>query len=30
MLEETVRLGFTFDDVILIPAKSEVLPSETS
>jgi IMP dehydrogenase len=30
MLEETVRLGFTFDDVILIPAKSEVLPSETN
>jgi IMP dehydrogenase len=30
MLEETVRLGLTFDDVILIPAKSEVLPSETN
>ena len=27
MLEEEVRLGLTFDDVILIPAKSEVLPS---
>lgn len=30
MLDETVRLGLTFDDVILIPAKSEVLPSETN
>lgn len=30
MLEEEVRLGLTFDDVILIPAKSEVLPSETN
>jgi IMP dehydrogenase len=30
MLEESVRLGLTFDDVILIPAKSEVLPSETN
>jgi IMP dehydrogenase len=30
MLEETLRLGLTFDDVILIPAKSEVLPSETN
>jgi IMP dehydrogenase len=30
MLEETVRLALTFDDVILIPAKSEVLPSETN
>ncbi|MEP6887615.1 MAG: IMP dehydrogenase [Nitrospirales bacterium] len=30
MLEEHVRLGLTFDDVILIPAKSEVLPSETN
>ena len=30
MPEEKVRLGLTFDDVILIPAKSEVLPSETN
>ena len=30
MAEEKVRLGLTFDDVILIPAKSEVLPSETN
>lgn len=30
MLEEDIRLGLTFDDVILIPAKSEVLPSETN
>jgi IMP dehydrogenase len=30
MLEEHVRLGLTFDDVILIPTKSDVLPSETN
>jgi len=30
MLDETLRMGLTFDDVILIPAKSEVLPSETN
>ncbi len=30
MLEEQVRLGLTFDDVILIPTKSDVLPSETN
>ncbi|WP_447980229.1 IMP dehydrogenase [Candidatus Nitrospira bockiana] len=29
MLEERVRLGLTFDDVVLVPAKSEVLPNET-
>jgi len=30
MLDETLRMGLTFDDVILVPAKSEVLPSETN
>src|SRR5579884_2182815 len=29
MLDEKVRLGLTFDDVVLVPAKSEVLPNET-
>ena len=28
MLEENVRLGLTFDDLLLVPAKSDVLPSE--
>ena len=29
-MKRTVRLGLTFDDVILVPAKTEVLPSETT
>ena len=28
MLDKDVRIGLTFDDVVLVPAKSEVLPSE--
>jgi IMP dehydrogenase len=28
MLEETVKEGLTFDDVLIIPAKSDVLPSD--
>ncbi|MEK6617297.1 MAG: IMP dehydrogenase, partial [Nitrospirota bacterium] len=28
MLDKEVRVGLTFDDVVLVPAKSEVLPSE--
>jgi IMP dehydrogenase len=28
MLEKDVRIGLTYDDVVLVPAKSEVLPSE--
>ena len=30
MRSETVRLGLTYDDVVLVPAKSEVLPAEVS
>src|SRR6185436_6330860 len=29
MLEKEVRVGLTYDDVVLVPAKSEVLPGET-
>ena len=29
-MKQTVRLGLTFDDVVLVPAKSGVLPSETN
>ncbi|MBD0306004.1 MAG: IMP dehydrogenase, partial [Nitrospiraceae bacterium] len=29
-MKQIVRLGLTFDDVVLVPAKSEVLPSETN
>lgn len=29
MPQKEMRLGLTFDDVVLVPAKSEVLPSET-
>ncbi len=29
-MRHSMRVGLTFDDVILVPAKSEVLPSETS
>jgi len=29
MLEKEVRIGLTYDDVVLVPAKSEVLPGET-
>ncbi len=28
MLDKDVRVGLTFDDVVLVPAKSEVLPSD--
>ena len=28
MLDENVQIGLTFDDVLLLPAKSEVLPKE--
>lgn len=28
MLDKSVRVGLTFDDVVLVPGKSEVLPSE--
>ena len=28
MLEDIIKTGLTFDDVLLIPAKSEVLPKE--
>jgi IMP dehydrogenase len=28
MLEDVLKIGLTFDDVLLIPAKSEVLPKE--
>lgn len=28
MLDKVMRVGLTFDDVVLVPAKSEVLPSE--
>jgi len=28
MLDKSVRIGLTFDDVVLVPGKSEVLPSE--
>ncbi len=28
MLDDQVRVGLTFDDVVLVPAKSEVLPNE--
>ena len=29
MLEKDIRVGLTYDDVVLVPAKSEVLPGET-
>ena len=28
MLEKEIRVGLTYDDVVLVPAKSQVLPSE--
>jgi IMP dehydrogenase len=28
MLEQELRIGLTYDDVVLVPAKSQVLPSE--
>ena len=28
MLDDNVRVGLTYDDVLLVPAKSDVLPSE--
>ena len=28
MLEKEPRLGLTYDDVVLVPAKSQILPSE--
>lgn len=30
MLTDDIPLGLTFDDVLLLPAYSEVLPSEVS
>jgi IMP dehydrogenase len=29
MLDKDIRVGLTYDDVVLVPAKSEVLPGET-
>ncbi len=29
MLDEHVRIGLTYDDVVLVPGKSDVLPNET-
>jgi len=29
MLEDTIKTGLTFDDVLVIPARSDVLPTET-
>jgi IMP dehydrogenase len=29
MLQETIREGLTFDDVLLVPARSDVIPTET-
>ena len=28
MLDKDVRIGLTFDDVVLVPAKSQVVPSQ--
>ncbi len=28
MLEDTIKIGLTFDDVLLVPAKSDILPGE--
>ncbi len=28
MLDKEPRLGLTYDDVILVPAKSQILPNE--
>lgn len=28
MLDKDLRVGLTFDDVVLVPAKSEVVPSD--
>ena len=28
MLDKEPRLGLTYDDVVLVPAKSQILPSE--
>ena len=30
MWEQQIRIGLTFDDVVLVPAKSDVIPSEVS
>jgi IMP dehydrogenase len=30
MLDENVRIGLTFDDVLLVPAKSDVLPADVN
>jgi IMP dehydrogenase len=30
MLEQELRIGLTYDDVVLVPAKSQVLPSEVN
>ena len=28
MLDKQIRIGLTYDDVVLVPAKSQVLPTE--
>ena len=28
MLEQDIRVGLTFDDVVLVPARSDVVPAE--
>ncbi len=28
MLDDNVKIGLTFDDVLLVPAKSDILPGE--
>ena len=30
MQSDTIDLGLTFDDILLLPARSEVLPSDVS
>lgn len=30
MLEENVKMGLTFDDVLLLPAKSDILPRDVN
>jgi IMP dehydrogenase len=30
MLEDNVKVGLTFDDVLLLPAKSSILPKEVN
>ena len=30
MLDEKIKVGLTFDDVLILPAKSDVLPAEAN